>query len=343
MAMTVRQLGKGYQCDFYAYSQRIRRVFTTKKDAAAYEGKMKGAIRENRFFDVKEEAFQIFKELSDWYLSLEDVKRKKSFKGDCRSVSKLNEFFGTHLLRHISPSLVTRYQTERLSEESYRGQITKPATVNREIACMRTMFNKAIRDGKLQKNPTRGVKFLRENNERDRVLSSEELEKYKAQCPSWYLPIAMMAYFTAMRKSEIVNIAPSRIDLKEGFIRLKPEDTKTGEGRSIPIHPDLMEVLKKVLKVRPLNCERAFHRDGRPIDSNHIRWAHQRVCRKAGIKNFTFHDFRHTCINNWRRDGHDYFKIMAASGHKTMSVFKRYNMVGEEELKTLVKFASSPL
>jgi integrase len=340
--MTVRQLGNGYQCDFYAYGQRIRRVFPAKKDATAYEGKMKGAIRENRFFDIKEEAFQIFKELSNWYLSLEDVKRKKSFKGDRRSVSKLNEFFGTHLLRHISPSLITQYQTKRMNEKSYRRQATKPATVNREIACMRTMFNKAIRDGKLEKNPTRGVKFLKENNERDRVLTSEEWERYKSKCPTWYLPIAVMAYYTAMRKSEVINIPPSRIDLKEGFIRLKAEDTKTGEARSIPIHLELLEILKKVLKVRPLNCDRVFHRDGKPVNGDHIRWAHQRVCRKAGIENFTFHDFRHTCINNWRKEGHDYFKIMAASGHKTISVFKRYNMVGEEELKTLVKFAFTP-
>ena len=146
-----------------------------------------------------------------------------------------------------------------------------------------------------------------------------------------------------MRKSEIIKIAPSRIDLKEGLIRLKAGDTKTSEARSIPIHPDLMEVLNKAMKVRPINFDRVFHRDGKPINAGHIRWAHERVCKKANIEGFNFHDFRHTCINTWRKDGHDYFKIMAASGHKTMSVFKRYNMVGEEELKTLVKSASSPL
>jgi integrase len=340
--MAVRQLGNGYQCDFYAFKERVRKVFPTKKDATAYEGKIKAAIRENRFFDIKKEEFQIFKELSNWYLSLEDVKRKKSFERDRRSLAKLTDFFGNQLLRHFTPSLVSQYQSKRMSEKSYRGETTKPATVNREIACMRTMFNKAIRDGKLEKNPTVGVKFLRENNERERVLSSEEWERYKAKCPSWYLPIAVTAYRTAMRKSEIINVTPSRVDVKEGFIRLRAEDTKTGNGRSIPIHPELMEVLKKVLKVRPLNCDCVFHRDGRPLDSNHIRWAHQMVRKKARIENFTFHDFRHTCINNWRKEGHDYFKIMAASGHKTISVFKRYNMVGEEELKTLVKFASSP-
>ena len=57
--------------------------------------------------------------------------------------------------------------------------------------------------------------------------------------------------------------------------------------------------------------------------------------RKEGIVNFRFHDLRHVCINNWGKAGHDYFKIMKATGHKTMAVFKRYNTVDEEELKSL--------
>jgi len=60
------------------------------------------------------------------------------------------------------------------------------------------------------------------------------------------------------------------------------------------------------------------------------------ACSQAGIEDFTFHDLRHTAINNWRLQGHDYFRIMAATGHKTMTVFKRYNTVNKEELKALV-------
>jgi len=44
---------------------------------------------------------------------------------------------------------------------------------------------------------------------------------------------------------------------------------------------------------------------------------------------------RHTAINNWRLQGHDYFRIMAASGHQTMNVFTRYHTVKKEELKAL--------
>ena len=61
----------------------------------------------------------------------------------------------------------------------------------------------------------------------------------------------------------------------------------------------------------------------------------RKACEEAGIENFRFHDLRHVAINNWRKAGHDYFKIMKATGHKTMAVFKRYNTVDDEELKSL--------
>jgi len=146
-----------------------------------------------------------------------------------------------------------------------------------------------------------------------------------------------------MRKGKILNLTIPRVDLKEGFIRLRPEETKTSKGRSIPLHPELMEALKNALKVRHLTCELIFHRDGRLITPHDVRVAHEAVCKEGGILGFVFHDFRHTCINNWRKGGHDYFKIMAVSGHKTISVFKRYNMVDEAELRTLIFSIDTPL
>jgi integrase len=61
------------------------------------------------------------------------------------------------------------------------------------------------------------------------------------------------------------------------------------------------------------------------------------ACRKTGIEDFTFPDLRHTFINNRRLEGHDYFRIMAATGPKTLSVLKYYHTVTREELKALVE------
>ena len=328
--------GKVFWIEYYSNGRRKRERIGPNKALAEITFQKRMVERaEGRLLDRKKDDKTKFGQLSKWYLELAEVERKKSFIRDERSIKKLSEFFSPKLVREIKPSLVAEYQSFRLLEKSYRGHSTKPATINREIACLKTIFNKAIRDGKIATNPVRGVKLLRENNERQRVLSSEEWEKYKASCPPWYLPVAFAAYFTAMRRGEIANLTLSRLDLKEGFIRLKPEDTKTDCGRSVPIAPELMEVLKRVLKVRPLNSDRIFHRNGRPITLEDIRRAHERTCKEAGIKGFVFHDFRRTRVNLWRMEGHDYFKIMAASGHKTMSVFRRYNTVSEAELKTL--------
>jgi hypothetical protein len=73
---------------------------------------------------------------------------------------------------------------------------------------------------------------------------------------------------------------------------------------------------------------------GRSVGS--IKKGFTTACQKAGIEDFTFQDLRHNDIDNWRWQGNDYFRIMKATGPKTMNVFKRNNTVSREELKALV-------
>ena len=63
------------------------------------------------------------------------------------------------------------------------------------------------------------------------------------------------------------------------------------------------------------------------------RKAYKKAVEAAGLGDFTFHDLRHCAINNLRLAGNDHFVIKKASGHKTDSAFKRYNLVTEEEMK----------
>ena len=121
------------------------------------------------------------------------------------------------------------------------------------------------------------------------------------------------------------------MDLKEGFIRLLPEDTKTNEGRSVPLNQKLLEMFKAM--PRGLPGVPVFTYKGNSVSC--IKKSFVTACKRAGIENFRFHDLRHTAINNWRLQGHDYFRIMAATGHKTMEVFKQYNTVTPAELKAL--------
>jgi integrase len=83
----------------------------------------------------------------------------------------------------------------------------------------------------------------------------------------------------------------------------------------------------------PLPGLKVFTYARRSIGS--IKTAFKKARRRPGLEDFTFHDLRHTAVNNWRLQGHDFFRIMAATGHKTMSAFKRYNAVSKAELRGL--------
>jgi integrase len=321
--------GRVYWIKWYQDGQRRRERIGPNEEASEQRlREVLSARTEGRFVKKSPEAKTTFKDLAQWYLELEEVKSKKSYRRDKLSVKCLSEMFGNRLLKDITPALVEKYRQKCLAETTRHKKTTRPATVNREIACLKTIFSKAMKNGKAERNPAQGLKMLKENNERDRLLSPEEYVRLLAHAPAHLKPLLKLAYHTGMRQGEIMGLTWGQVDLKEGFILLRPEDTKTDEGREVPLHPDLVEMFKAM--PRGLPRVRVFTLQGFPRD------AFIKACKEAGIENFTFHDLRHTYINNRRLEGHDYFRIMAASGHKAMSVFKRYNKVSREELRALV-------
>lgn len=334
--------GRIYWIEFYNLEgKRQRERIGNDKGTAEYDLRKKLKNRtEGRRIDKSPDSFTRLKTLAEWYLNLDEVKAKDSYRRDEQSLKRLLPFFGELFLKDIIPAQISAYQQQRITEPSGRSpkHLTKPATVNREIACLRTIFNMAIANGKAEGYPfkRRGKKsiMLPENNERDRILSPEEYATLLVHCPPHLKPIVKLAYHTAMRQGEILNLTWGQVDLKEGFIRLKAEDTKTNEGRLVPLNGELVEILKTLRNGFPLPQVRVFTYAGHSVGS--IKRSFETAVNKAGIEDFTFHDLRHTAINNWRLQGHDYFRIMSASGHKTMHVFKRYNSVSKVELKALV-------
>ena len=328
--------GRVFWIDYQMEGQRRRERIGPNREAAEHRlREVLSAIAEGRYIQKSPDAETRLKDLAAWYLELPEVKAKRSYDRDKRSLKLLLPFFGDRLLRDIKPGLVEAYRQRRLGEPSGRtpSTLTAPATVNREMACFKTIFSKAMKNGKAERNPVVGVKQLKENNERGRILSPEEYVRLLGHCQIHLKPIIKLAYYAGMRKSEILNLTWEKVDLKDGFIRLKAEDTKTREPRPVPLSRELLEMFRAM--PRGLPGVKVFTREGKPVKS--IREVFAAACRRAGIEDFTFHDLRHTAINNWRLQGHDYFRIMAASGHKTMQVFKRYNRVSEAELKTLVQ------
>jgi integrase len=184
---------------------------------------------------------------------------------------------------------------------------------------------------KLQHNPIERVKGLAENNVRMRILNQEEFDLLLSQSANHIRTILAMGYYMGLREAEITYLTWPEVDLKKNFIRLSAERTKTRIPRNIPIHPAVKAMLEGL--PRGLHTDRVFLMDGKPF--NEFRRSFKTACHRAGLKDFTFHDLRHCALNNLRKEGNDFFQIMALSGHKTMACFKRYNLVTDEELSQI--------
>ncbi|MFC1580092.1 tyrosine-type recombinase/integrase [Thermodesulfobacteriota bacterium] len=325
--------GKVYWIEYYISGHRKRERIGPSKAAA--EQRLREVLKartEERYIDRNKNIRVTFNELAMWYLELPQIKAKRSYTRDVLSMKTLKRFYGGKVVQDLTINQVEAYRQKRLNEDSYRKQKTRPATINREIACLRHMLNLAEQDRKIDSLPFKGLKALKENNVRNRLLSRDEYERLLKHCPYHTANIVKMAYHTAMRQGEILNLTWDRVDLKNGVVRLAPGDTKTDEKRVVPLHPEVVKMLNSI--PRTLRG-RVFTRDGKPLTD--IKKSFRTACNEAEIEDFRFHDLRHTCINNWRLQGHDFFRIMAASGHKTMEVFKRYNTVTEDEVKKLVE------
>ena len=129
-----------------------------------------------------------------------------------------------------------------------------------------------------------------------------------------------------MRAAEIFNLDWKQVNLVKGIITLYAEQTKTNEGRKVPISPLLHDTISRLSPKRgPV-----FMYHGKSVAS--VKNAFKSAREKAEIENFCFHDFRHTFVTNMRRAGKQDRVIMAITGHKTFSVFTRCDTVSEEDI-----------
>lgn len=313
-----------YTCEKAGHSKRVADLAFAKKTLEWDKKKHLGLETQKEY---------TFGELVDWYLTLPVAKKKKSYNKDEQRSKILKDHFGLKNAREIKPAMIEIFQDNLLSKPREGGKKAyKPATVNRLLALIKRIYNLAIREDRVEKNPCFKVSMLPENNKRDRVISHAEFQAIISHLPKHAEDIVTVAYYTGMRSGEILNLTWDRVNLKEGYIDLTADDTKTSEPRRIYLNKNLLEILSNVGKIRRIKHQTVFTYRGNPIIT--IKHSFQDACKKASIKDFRFHDLRHTFNTNMRKAGVDRSVIMKITGHKTMSMFERYNTVDSDDARS---------
>ena len=336
-----KESNKCYWIEYYIDGQRKReRIGHSKLAAENRFREVQTAKVEGRYIKNVKGVKLTLNELRKWYLSLSEV----------RNLSTYNTLLSrvAHPVRIISESKyasslslddIENYRLTRGQEESRWSKNNKvtAATINKEISAFKSMLNFAVKYGKIESNPIIKAAKLKDDNVRQRIISQNELENLLSFSPVHLKPILKMAYYEPMRKEEIIGLTWDEIDLQSNFIRLSANRTKGKKnGRSIPIHPLIKEMLYSL--PRSITTNRVFlylDKQGRyrPFKGFSRSW--NRVRKLAGLNDVVFHDLRHTAITNMRKAGNPPSVIMKASGHKTMSMFLRYNLVDDEDLRSM--------
>lgn len=280
------------------------------------------------------------------------AERQRSFKSKAYLINQLKDSFGNLQLRRFTPMLLEQYQTERLQKSNRQKKKgkpdtgNKPATVNRLIATLKHMFTKAgdweMVDESVLKKLSK-VKLLQENNKRLRYLTKEECGELINASEGHLKPILITALNTGMRKSEILNLTWENVDLRHGFILL--DKTKNGHRRELPINQDLRNVLEAIHKgtegqLRRIDVPYVFYdrKTGKPYQD--VKRSFATACRKAGIKDFKFHDLRHTFASHLVMSGADITTVSRLLGHQSLTMTLRYAHLAPNHLSKAVNMLS---
>src|SRR5207244_3644124 len=138
------------------------------------------------------------------------------------------------------------YRNRRFAEKTRRGIPPAPATLDREVELLKRILNYAVACGRLPHNPLAKAKLLRKPNVRRIVVDEEAFERLLVAADPPLKPILAVAYETGMRLREILDLEWDQLDLREGVIRLAPQDTKGEEARTVYLAPRALEAIRQL-------------------------------------------------------------------------------------------------
>ena len=220
--------------------------------------------------------------------------------------------------RHLSERAIERYVDQREKAK------VAPATIQKELRYIKQAMRIAHRKHYIEQ--VLHLPRIKVDNARQGFFEHDEFERIVAVLPSYLKDVAQFGYYSGWRKREVTTLEWR--DVQGEVIRLRPEVSKTAEGRVLAIVGVIAEIIERRQALR--NGPRVFHRDGAPLKDFRTAW--RRACQDAGVARY-FHDFRRTAVRNMTRAGVPEKIAMSITGHKAREVFDRYNIVNVSDIK----------
>lgn len=259
-------------------------------------------------------------------------------------VSALDDFFGHKAAEGNKPEelgrtlpLITTNAARQFVKHRQKEGVGN-AFINRSLALLRRMLSLARQEGKITTVPY--LEFLPEPKPRKGFVAQDQFNKLLAALPENLKPLVTFLYYCGVRLGEAEQVQWSQVDLLGGLIRLESEQTKNSEPRIVPLPDVLLRMLESIAP-----------KEGNVFCTTNLRKVWQKACVGVGLglwrdpenpyyggyDGLIIHDLRRSAVKNLVAAGVNEKTAMTISGHKTRSVFDRYNIVDENDLKTAMR------
>lgn len=314
--------------------------FERLTDAKEWVSKTETEIRSGKYFGQSKR--RTFEDLAVEYLPhAKDLSR----------LSYWREAFKNLRLADITPARITKEMNKLLSEETSR--FTTPATgnpeldakrvktkrcgatVNRFIAALSSCLTYGVKLEWIERNPCERITKPKESSGRDRYLNEEgELVQLLEACrkhSTLYLAV-ILSLTTGARQEEIMSLRWGQIDFKRKVITL--EKTKNGDKRALPLVGEPFDLLQARSKVRSLSDDRIFPPTKLAKKSEYIdlRKPWELALKDSEIKDFRWHDLRHTAASYLVMNGVSLVEVAKILGHRTLTMVLRYAHLSPEHV-----------
>ena len=260
-------------------------------------------------------------ELLVWYLNLHEVRVMRRFKDTSRCL----KIFVSRLPDKIDRGLVQAV----LSDQVERGKNCKPATINKELAHLKSMLNTGVKYMVIRENPIAQIKLLPENNARNVNISDRDVLNLISHCSPKIQQIVFTAFKTLMRYEEIMSLQWSQVNFDRKYFCLAGSNTKNSESRNVPIHPEVLSMLREL----PSRFKKGFV--FKQVPKSTFNRLFIKACKKTCLEDFHVHDCRHYAANTMRLNGNSREQIKKWAGWKSDSMFTRYTFVSDEEIESI--------
>lgn len=237
-------------------------------------------------------------------------------------------------LGHVRAVDVTADMVNRVRQEWLGGKDPRaPATTDRYLEALRAAYRLAVKQKRIGADRVPYLELMRPQNRRTGFVEDEMFWKLYRALPAAEADIALFAYRSGWRRGEAEGLTWDQVDAGAREVRLW--DSKNGRGRVLPLEGELWTVVQRRIAARTLQTTAIFHRGGKPLGDWRKVW--RKACKAAEAPGLLFHDLRRSAVRNLTRRGVPAVVAMQITGHRTRSVFDRYDIPTTDEARDALR------